>query len=175
MSATERSWEELEQEAERDYGEAWLPDIHDDHPRTLVGTVTGYSQGPESVYTGEQPWICAVEDRAGKPWSVWLNRTVLVSEWERQRPLPGERIAVRYRGVQDEPSVKGGQPAHLYKLTVDRGPQLPEFVTRPRLEAGQDPGPDVPIDSGDLPPVDAEVPDADVVEEKGEDDGPLPF
>ena len=32
-------------------------------------TVTGYNQGPVSEYTGEAPWICAVEDRDGKAWS----------------------------------------------------------------------------------------------------------
>jgi hypothetical protein len=174
---TARTWGELEQEAERDYGEAWLPDRDDDHPRTLVGTVIGYNQGPESAFTGENPWICAVTDRDGKPWSVWLNRAVLVSEFERHRPMPGERVAIRYRGVQDEPSRQGGAPAHLYRVTVDRDQQLPEFLIRPRLEGGQD-TPDVPIDTGDVPTVppssDADVPDADVIEEGGDDDS-IPF
>jgi hypothetical protein len=167
MSAQpQRDWDELEQAAEREYGEAWLPDLHDEQPRTLVGAVTGYNQGPVSEYTGEQPWICAVEDRDGKAWSVWLNRTVLVNEFERKRPMPGDRVAIRYRGVQDEPSRKGAQPAHLYTLTTGAEQRLPEFITRP---VGELPPPDeVPIDTEGLPPpppVDAEV----------VDDDPIPF
>jgi hypothetical protein len=164
MSTAGRTWEQLEQDAEREYGQAWLPDREPDHPRTLVGTVAGYDQGPVSTFTGEQPWICTVEDRDGKLWSIWLNRAVLVSEWERQRPMPGERIAVRYRGQQEEASRQGGAPAQMYRLTVDRSQQLPEFITRPQLAA---PESDIPTDIPTEPIVDATV-----VEEPDDDDIP---
>jgi hypothetical protein len=163
-----RTWEDLEQGANRDYGEAWLPDRDDAQPRTLVGMIAGYDRGPVSTFTGEQPWICAVRDRDGKDWSVWLNRTVLVSEWERHRPMPGERIAVRYRGVQEEASRVGGAPAHLYRLTVDRDQELPGFLTRPQELEPADLS-DIP---SDLPPTDADVVDA-TADELGDDD--LPF
>ena len=82
--------------------------------------------------------------------------------------MPGERITLRYGGFQDRPK-GGGRPYHRFRLTVDRGPQLPDFLTRPRLAEGE---PDIPADTEDLPP----VPDADVVEEPdaeegGDDDG----
>jgi hypothetical protein len=119
--------------------------------------VTGYDTGPISTFTGERPWICAVHDRNGTDWSIWLNRAALVSEWEQLRPLPRERTAVRYRGQQDEPSRQGGAAPHLYRLTVDRDQELPGFVTGPppaQLETG---GSDIP---SDLPPPDATVVDA---------------
>ena len=116
-----------------------------------------------SDFTGESPWICTIEDRAGKVWSVWLNRAVLVGEFERHRPMPGERVALRYRGKQEEASRAGAQPAHLYALTVQREQALPEFLTKKELAPGeqQRDTPDVPIDNAELPP--APVPDAEVV------------
>jgi hypothetical protein len=186
--SVERSWDELVKLNERqEYGQAWLPDREPDHPRTLVGTVRGYDQGPTSEFTGVQPWICTVQDRAGKLWSIWLNRAVLVSEFEKQRPMPDERIVVRYRGQQETASRTGAQPAHLYALTVDREQQLPEFLTRPQLEPGEDRRrdleltgeSDVPDDPdaftyGQQRPKPVDIPDADVVEDKGDDDE-LPF
>ena len=172
MNATpQRDWDELERSAEQEYGEAWLPDLHDEQPRTLVGTVTGYSQGPVSEYTGEAPWICAIEDREGKNWSVWLNRTVLINEFERKRPMPDHRVAIRYRGVQAEPSRKGAAPAHLYTVTTGTS-RLPEFLTRPELPEPPLPGEgDVPIDVEGLPALPPPV-DAEVVED---DDDKPPF
>jgi hypothetical protein len=195
--STERTWDDLVELNERqEYGQAWLPDREDDHPGTLVGTVCGYDQGPMSEYTGERPWVCTIQDRHGKLWSVWLNRAVLVSEFEKHRPLPDERVVLRYRGrQQDTPSRAGAAPAHLYTVTVDRDQQLPAFLTRPQLEPGQDRrrdlevtgGSDVPDDTAGFaygqPPAakaDAEVTDAQIVEDKpdskgADDDDPIPF
>src|SRR5437868_8294870 len=95
---------------------------------TLVGTVRGYNQGPVSEWSNEAPWICTIEDRGEKLWSLWLNRAVLVSEFERARPMPCERIVVRYRGRSEKPSKTGATPAHLYTVTVDRDKALPGFL-----------------------------------------------
>lgn len=95
---------------------------------------------------------------------------MLINEFERKRPMPGDRVAVRYRGVQAEPSRKGAAPAHLYTVTTGAEQALPEFLIRP---AAQLPPPDdeeLPIDAEGLPeppPLDAEV----VVETEV----PLPF
>jgi hypothetical protein len=177
---TDRTWEELIEDNENaDYGEAWIPDQRD-QPATLVGTVRSYNLGPESQWSGERPWICNIEDRHGQTWSVWLNRDILVREFSDQRPEPGERIVVRYRGRSGKASRTGASPAHLYTVTVDRERRLPGFLTAPALEAGEQPvGSDVPVDRefdegfaeaarrGQV-----DVPDADVVEE---DDDDLPF
>jgi hypothetical protein len=180
--ATERTWDDLiEQNERQEYGEAWLPDKHPEQPRTLIGTVAGHNQGPESEWSGDRPWICTVVDRDGKNWSVWLNRAVLVSEFGARKPMPDERIVLRYRGQADKPSKPSMAPAQLYTLTVDRERQLPEFLARPRLEGGGQVGSDIPTD--DRPLVDREfdarIADADVVEDKehekeGEADD-LPF
>ena len=99
-----------------------------------------------------------------------MNRTVLFNEFERKRPMPGDRVAIRYRGVQAEPSRKGAAPAHLYTVTTGAEQELPGFLTRP---AGQLPPPDdedLPVDTEGLPeppPLDAEV--------VAEAEEPLPF
>ena len=78
------------EESERDIGEAWKPTQDPDAPRTLVGTVVGYQQVPfASEYGSDDPWVCTVRDRDGKDWAVWLWQTVLMSEFERWRPMPG--------------------------------------------------------------------------------------
>lgn len=170
---TDRTWEELIEDNENaDFGEAWIPDQRD-QPTTLVGTVRSYNLGPESQWSGERPWICNVEDRHGQTWSVWLNRDVLVREFSDQRPMPGERIVLRYRG-RAEKSKTGASPAHLYTLTVDREHQLPGFLA----PAGQQPTSDIPVDQEfdrliEKGNADPDVPDAEVVEEGGDDD--LPF
>jgi hypothetical protein len=159
---------------DEEYPESWLPWKTPEQPRTLVGQVTEYSLGPDFGY-GRQ-WVCTVTGRDQKAWSVWVGRPpdtpggrsgMLWRQFEEHRPMPGETVTLRYIGFQDKP--KGGGPGyHRIRLTVDRGPQLPEFLTRPQLDAGEI-GPDVPIDTAGLP----DVPDADVVEEG--DDEPLPF
>ena len=169
MSATD--WDTLvERNKNEEYGAGWFPDNPaNDCPKTLVGTVRTYNQGPLSEFTGECPWICTVEDRDEKLWSVWLNKTVLISEFERHRPMPGERIVIRYRGRAEKASRTGAQPAHLYTVTVDREQALPAFLTdsseRPALNE-----PDVPIDNAELP-APPPVADAEVIE----DDDRIPF
>lgn len=185
---SERSWDELvDLNKHQDWGTAWLPDRDADTPKTLVGVIAGYDQGPVSEYTGRPQTICTVEDRDGFLWAIWINRTVLIREFERQQPLPGERIVLRYRGTQDEPSRQGAAPAHLYTLTVDRDQALPSFLSRPALGQGErrkdlevDPSKsEVPSDGseftyGQQRATTVDVPDADVVEEKPDDDD-IPF
>lgn len=188
----ERSWDELvDLNKRQEYGKAWLPDRDEDAPKTLVGTVCGYDQGPTSEYTGQPQWICTIEDRSGVLWAIWLNRTVLFNEFERQQPKPDERIVVRYRGTQETAS-KGNSPAHLYSVTVDRPEQaLPGFLTKPALGPGErrrdltvDPNAsDVPGDGSEFAygqqRETATVTDAEVVEDdkgKGKsDDDEIPF
>ena len=132
------AWDQLQAEAERDYGEAWLPHKNADHPRTLVGRVIGYDQGPVSVYTGEKPWIATIEDRHGKAWCVWLNAAVLVSEFERKRPMPDEQVAIAYKGVAEKASQPGMAPPHLYRVIVKRDQGLPPSFAAGALEPGEE-------------------------------------
>jgi hypothetical protein len=161
VSATERlNVPPPEPESEdEDYPESWLPWKVADQPRTLVGTVADYSKGPDFGYG--PCWICTVTDRCGKPWSVWLSQEVLRRQFEEERPMPGEQLSLRYMGMQDKPK-RGGPGYHRFRLTVQRGPRLPEFL----LEPGRDAETDSPADAT----VDV-VPDADVVE--GDSDADL--
>ena len=68
---------------------------------------------------------------------VWLNRAVPVSEFEKQRPMPDERIVIRYRGQQETAARAGAAPAHLYALTVDRERQLPGVPHPPGTRGGE--------------------------------------
>jgi hypothetical protein len=179
---SERSWEQLVEENERDIGEAWTPAREPEQPQTLVGTVVGYQQvSLNSGYGEGEPWVCTIEDRDGHLWAVWLFQTVLVGEFERWRPMPGERVVLRYKGLSDK-APAGRQPYHQFVLTVDRGGQgLPGFLTdRPEV------GSDIPTDTAGLPAgrsqvdqeLDDRIADAQVVDEpekEGDDGDPIPF
>jgi hypothetical protein len=168
----ERGWDDLIEASEREIGEAWKPTQDRDCPATLVGTVAGYQQvALNTGYGPDAPWVCSVEDRDGKLWAVWLFQTVLVSEFERWRAMPGERVVIRYRGRSDKER-PGLSPYHRFTLTVDRGDRgLPGFLTEPdELEPG---GSEVPADSDGLEqPVDAQVVEDDD-EQEGERDRAL--
>ncbi len=159
------------------YPESWIPWKNPDQPDTLVGDLTSYDVGPDLGY-GEQ-WICTVVDRDDKPWTVWIGKppeksggkcSVLWREFERHKPQVGERVTIRHRGFQDEP--RGGGPGYRrFTVTVDRGQLQPPFLTQPQLEVGHDWG-DIPIATAGLPPVPSvDVTDADVVEERGAQEG----
>jgi hypothetical protein len=159
----EHGWDDFLERSDRDIGAAWAPTKDPDCPRTLVGTVSHYQQVEiDTQYGKARPWVCTIRARDGQLWAVWLWQTVLENEYERWRPMPGERIAIRYKGLHDRAPSNGG-PYHKFTLTVDRGDRgLPGFLTDdPQLAGGEDP----PASDGD-PPV-----DADVVEEENEQKG----
>src|SRR5262249_2961187 len=108
-----------------------------------------------------------------------LNQTVLLGQFEEQKPMPGERIALRYYGKEDEP--RGGGPGyHKFRLTVtSREPEMPKW-----LKAGDEP--EAPSSVGGLPPgglnkqIEAEVTEAEIIEERdalegGETDDGVPY
>jgi hypothetical protein len=171
MSAAE-DWDGLvDRNARDEYGETWRPSTHHDHPATLVGVVVGYNLGPDFGYG--RNWVATIADREGKLWSVWLSHAVLQGEFERTKPMPEERIVIRYKGRSEAPTDRGRAPAHLYRVTVDREPELPEFLTAPPAGELEAPRSDIPSDMGAFEQT--AYTDADVVEEKGEDDGDAPF
>jgi hypothetical protein len=55
-----------------------------------------------------------VADDNGDEHSVWLFTTVILNEFRKQRPKPGERIGLRYLGKHPE------KHYHRYRLMVDR-------------------------------------------------------
>jgi hypothetical protein len=176
MSA-ERSWDELVELNERqEYGQAWLPDREPDHPRTLVGTVRAYDQGPTSEYTGQQPWICTVEACDGKLWSIWRTGRCWFRSSRSSARCRTSGSSSATAGSRRRRAARAPRRRTLYSITVDREQQLPAFLARPQLEPPADPGPEpAPVMAdgfayGEQRPEPIDVPDADVLDEKGDDD-----
>lgn len=69
--------------------DSWKPDPGD----ILAGTLVRY----EKANSVHGPKVVAIVDdiSAGHRYAVWLSPKVLVSEFEKHRPKPGERIAIK--------------------------------------------------------------------------------
>jgi len=93
--------------------EAWRPKPGE----ILSGRVFGYSQA-QGMYG--PVWVCTVKrDPDGERVAIWLSSTVLLAEFRKLRPRPGERIAVKFAGQH---SSRG---YNLFKVVVDRPPAEP--------------------------------------------------
>lgn len=168
---------------DEEYPESWLPWKNPDQPRTLVDAeILNYGLAPDFGYG--RSWTCAVADREDRRWTVWIGvppagpsdrPSVLYRQFDDEKPMPGERITIRYVGFVDKP--KGGGPGYRnVRLTVHRGPELPAFLLAPP------PDEEVPLDTAGLPPAPSvDVPDAIVVDEPDvreggdNDDDDIPF
>jgi hypothetical protein len=97
-----------------DWPPAWRPEPGD----ILVGRVVAYHQG----YTVYGPVRTAIiEQDDGDRVTVWLSSTVLLNEFAKLKPKPGERIGLKYLGMHPD------RGYHRYKLLVDRDEPL-EFT-----------------------------------------------
>jgi hypothetical protein len=117
--------------AEADTGEPppyWDPQPGD----TLVGTLRFYTEGTTSV--GDRKIAVIEQYPSGELISVWLSRSVLASEFERQQPQPGDGIGLKYVGLK-APRRPGGSEYHLYKLWVSRHTPAPNPPGAPRSSA----------------------------------------
>src|SRR5262249_19085667 len=90
------------------YPPAWRPKPGD----ILVGYVISYDTG-HTPY-GEVRTVILAEERSNEHVSLWLNSTVLLDQFQKQKPRSGERISLKYLGKDAE---KG---YHRYRLVVDR-------------------------------------------------------
>jgi hypothetical protein len=175
----------VEANAQDEFGEAWVPKKDETQPRTLVGWVRGYNLAKPDMnkWPKGPPWVCNVQDRDGKAWSVFLLGKVLFEEFARTEPGIGDEIVVRYCGTAAKASQPGWSPAEIFRVTTRKSLEAPKLFARPELAAAAttDDAADVPIDAAGLPPApaaDVDVPDADVVEDRsgdaGGDDDDLP-
>jgi hypothetical protein len=96
------------------YPPAWRPTTGD----ILVGIVEGYDVGFTPY--GSVRTCMIVEEGTHRKYSIWLSSTVLLSLFERFKPLPGERLGLRYLGVDAQ------KRYHKFRLLVDR-PQALDF------------------------------------------------
>jgi len=82
-------------------------------------TLTGVFLRYETRYSqkiGGQCKIAIIEDRGEDLHAVWLSRSVLASEYERQNPQAGDLVAPKYHGLQ-EPRGQG-KAYHNYTVRV---------------------------------------------------------
>lgn len=128
---------DLFQELEDYTGEfppAWRPEPGD----VLVGKVVRYDRG-FTMY-GEVRTVTIERDN-GERVAVWLSSTVLLNEFAKQKPKPGERIGLKYLGMHPD------RGYHRYKLIVDREEPL-EFTPlggEAKVPAGADDDEDTPF------------------------------
>ena len=118
--------EELEN-CDGEFPTSWRPEIGD----VLVGRLVRYDRATTQF---RECNIAVIEDEdAGEVWSVWLLHAVLISEFKKQMPRPGERL-----GIKRLPDSHKGYKR--YFLRVDRdNPDIPEFGD-PQLDEA--PGPE---------------------------------
>ena len=117
-SATQGCGRDLRDELEKfdgTYPESWRPEVGE----ILVGTIVRYETG--STNYGSYP-ICVVRDeQSGAERSVWLLHAVLRDEFEKQKPLPGERCGIKRLPDSDKNYKR-------YVVRIDRDqPDLPDF------------------------------------------------
>lgn len=105
-------WRELKDWT--DWPPAWKPEPGD----VLVGTVERYDIG-QTQYGPVR--TCTIRTDQGERLAIWLSTTVLLDQFRRERPKPGERIGVKYLGKHPEHGY------HRYRLIVDRPQQEADF------------------------------------------------
>ena len=94
-----------------------FPDMWDPQPdQMLVGEVLGYTD-TETKY-GPCQIAQIEEDGTGDVFSVFLSRSVLKNEFERQAPRVGDVVGIKYFGKR--PTRDGKSEFHLYKVRVVR-------------------------------------------------------
>ena len=129
----------------------WEPEKDGGQPRELEGKLIGYRN--YSTDYGEL-LVMFIEADDGRSWSRRITGAALTRAVAREKPLPGEWIALRYRGratVQSGPHA--GTDFHDWQVGMpDRAPAVPDFGSLAegeiRMQAPQAPEPDVPAEPG---------------------------
>lgn len=140
-------------------GNGWRPTAGDKIEGTVVDIATGDGgYGPYPIVT--------LEVEGGSEVSVHAFHHVLRTELARRRPRVGNELAIKYIGKTDDSKDRKGY--HTYRVT---GGQVQGYDWTRDDPNGpdDDPEPDLPIDTDDLPtpPAPAAAP--------LDDDSPLPF
>jgi hypothetical protein len=144
----------------------WEPERKgSDQMRELEGKLVRYRN-----YTTEYGdlLVMFIETDDGRTWSRKITGAALTRAVAREKPLPGERISLHYRGwtkVQSGPYA--GTDCHDWRVTMPgRAPAVPDFASLAEGEVrmrAPSPGPasepDAPVNSAGLPePGDDDVP-----------------
>lgn len=104
---------------ELDTWTGWPPAWKPKPGEVLVGFIESYDVGHTPF--GAVRTVMIAQEATGEVVSVWLSSTVLLDQFQKQKPKPGERVGLKYLG-RDE--AKG---YHRYRLLVDRPDEALEF------------------------------------------------
>ena len=109
-----------------EYPPSWRPEAGD----VVSGELVRYSTAP-SIF-GEQQ-VCVIDDEEIGPVTVWLNSTVLIDEFARLKPKPGETVGIKCHGKHKD---KG---YWRFRVDVDRGekPAEPDWEKLKAPDAAQ--------------------------------------
>jgi hypothetical protein len=106
---------ELAERAAGPRPESWRPDLPElGHPNPIIGVLVRVKSGGDRGY-GETK-IAQLRALDGTVWDVWLLGQVLQEEWETQRPVAGELVAVYSDGRRQGASAE----YRAYRVVVDR-------------------------------------------------------
>jgi hypothetical protein len=94
--------------------ELWNPEAGDQ----LVGELLRLEERETRVGTAQVAVVADADN--GQLWSVFLTRTVLKSEFERQAPRAGDIVGIKYHGTKSFRSGEGTY--HYYTVRVSRAP-----------------------------------------------------
>ena len=109
---------DLRSELERDDGK--FPPRWDPAPgKILVGLIIRYETAQPSY--GPCEVVIIENEEGGGLVTVWLSRIVLKNLFSEHRPRPGERIGLKYLGVDEHKNY------HKYRLLMDRPDELHDF------------------------------------------------
>jgi hypothetical protein len=84
----------------------------------LIGELVRLEERETRVGTAQVAIIADAD--SGQLWSVFLTRTVLKNEFERQAPRPGDVVGIKYHGTR--PFRSGEGTYHHYTVRVSRPP-----------------------------------------------------
>lgn len=110
----------LEERIEKGFPESWRPE----EGEKIIGTVVEYGVGPTDY--GERDTV-VVRLADGTEKTVWLLHDVLINQFKREKPQPGERIAVKYVGQKTNPTSQ--RRYKDYRLMVERSARGCPFGT----------------------------------------------
>ena len=85
---------------------------HDQPGDTLVGTIVGVYWKSRQ---GQDVAICQIRRENGELVDLWISGTVLIHEFARPNPQPGDKIAVTFLGVPQ------GKTYRNYEVVVQPG------------------------------------------------------
>lgn len=130
------------QDMDLELAQGWNPEVGD----TLRGTVTSLSMG-WSDYTQANYPIVTVQKDDGESVKVHCFHTALANELTSQRPVNGDRIAIKYHGQKDGRvkgttvsqyvvKVEGRDQADFWDRAEGRRPQAPPTPKSPEDEPG---------------------------------------